>query len=105
MRHRYPEFQALGAALVLVSPDDQGATRDLVARLELPYPVLSDPDLAVTDAYGARHDHEPNGKLIPRPAAFVIDQAGRIRFAYKGDSVPDRPSEDTLLEVIRGLVE
>jgi peroxiredoxin len=69
----------------------------------LPYPVLSDPDLAAIDAYDVRHDNEPTGRLIPRPGAFIIDRAGRIQFAYKGDSVPDRPSEDALLDFLRTL--
>jgi len=103
LRHKHAEFQALGAALVTVSPDAQAATSGLVERLELPYLVLSDPDLAAVDAYDVRHDNEPAGRLIPRPGAFIIDRDGRIQFAYKGDSVPDRPSEDALLDFLRTL--
>lgn len=89
--------------MVAVSPDDREATLGLVERLELPYPVLSDPELRATDAYGARHHNEPYGKQIPRPAVFIMDSDWRVRYAYVGDSVPDRPSEDVMLDVVRSV--
>lgn len=90
--------------MAAISPDDEKATADLTQRLALPFTVLSDPDLTATDAYGVRHDGAPEGRLIPRPAVFIIDKAGRIRFAYKGDSVPDRPDEDTIISVVRRML-
>lgn len=45
----------LGAAIVGVSPDTTEESADLIERLSLGYPILADPDLAVTDRFGLRH--------------------------------------------------
>lgn len=47
--------------------------------------------------YGVFHQHEPKGRPIARPAAFVIDGEGVIRYRYVGDDPRDRPSADELL--------
>ena len=91
MRQESPEFAKHGAEIVTVSPDDGSTTADLAARLKLPLVMLSDPDLAAADAYGVRHVNEPKGRLIPRPAEFVVDGDGTVRFAYVGQDPTDRP--------------
>ncbi len=105
LRQRIAEFDSLDAELVVISPDNKENTIGLVGRLELPYPVLSDPDLRVIDAFGVRHVSEPYGKQIPRPATFVMDRDWRVRFAYVGDSVPDRPAEDVMLDAVRSVIK
>jgi peroxiredoxin Q/BCP len=101
LRQRNPEFESEGADIVAVSPDSVAATRTLVERLELPFTVLSDPELGAVDAYQVRHDEEPRGRLIPRPSVFVINPQGTIEYVYVGENPSDRPAEDELLAVIR----
>ena len=89
--------------MVAVSSDDAAATARNIQQLELTYPVLSDPGLRGVDAYAVRHVDEPQGKQIPRPAAFIVDVNGIVRFTYVGENPRDRPSEDQLLEVLANL--
>lgn len=103
LRQRIAEFASVGAEVIAVSPDDQASTLGLVQRLNLPFVVLSDPELQAIDDFGARHLNEPHGKQIPRPAVFILDKDWRVRFAYVGDSVPDRPSEDVMLDALRAI--
>lgn len=102
LRQRDPEFRSAGAEIIAISPDNITATKELAERLELSFTVLSDPELAVADAYRVRHDDEPKGRLIPRPSVFVISPEGIIEFAYVGQSPSDRPAENDLLAAVRG---
>lgn len=103
MQRRLSEFENRSAEVIAVSPDDAAATGENVAQLALTFPVLSDPALLGVDAFEVRHLDEPTGRQIPRPAAFVIDMAGKVRFAYIGENPRDRPTEDQLLEIVATL--
>jgi peroxiredoxin len=75
---RRAELEARGAKLVAVSVDPVEQNREVAERLKLDYPILSDPGLAATDAFGLRH---PGGNPfksgkdadIPRPATYVFE--------------------------------
>lgn len=67
-----------------------GISRDLPAKLRefrehdgLTYPLLSDPDHAVHDAYGAWGEKQNYGKTITGVlrSTFVVDEEGRISLA------------------------
>ncbi|MDP2870953.1 MAG: redoxin domain-containing protein [Bacillota bacterium] len=105
LRQRDPEFREYEAEIVAISPDDQQATKELVERLELPFTVLSDPHLEAAGAYHVRHIDEPSGRRIPRPATFVIGPDGLVLYAYVGENARDRPGEDDLLAVVRGIAQ
>ncbi len=62
------------------------------ARLRLPFPLLSDPDLAVARAYGAVR---PGGRSIAR-SVVLIEQDGTIRYSQAG-----APGAEIVLEALR----
>jgi peroxiredoxin len=59
----------------------------------LTFPLLSDPDLVVTRAYGVADE----GNGIPWPAEFLIDSPGVIRWRATAESVGTRPSANDVL--------
>ncbi len=65
------EFQQAGAAVVGISKDDPGTHAKFKGKYELDFPLLSDVDGLVHEAYGATG-------LLGRRTTFVIDQDGRI---------------------------
>jgi peroxiredoxin len=71
-----------------ISVDPVSKSRDLATSLALPFPVLSDPDLAVIRAYGVAD--ESNG--IAWPAEFLVDPGGTIRWRATAKSVGTRAS-------------
>jgi peroxiredoxin len=103
LRQRTPEFTELGATILAVSPDGPEQSQALAEAQELAFALLSDPELRVADLYGVRHEDEPRGRLIPRPATFVLDAAGKVQYAYVGENPSDRPDEAELLAVVRSL--
>ncbi len=73
-------MRALGAQVVAVSADPLPQAEELAADLELPFPVLSDAERSAIRAYAVEHPEEG----VARPAAFLLDPAGRVRFRYVG---------------------
>jgi thioredoxin-dependent peroxiredoxin len=59
------------------------------AKLGLPFPLLSDPDLQISGAYGSL---KPDGRSIAR-SVCVIDRDGRVLYAQAG-----APGADIVLE-------
>jgi peroxiredoxin len=57
----------------------------------IPFPVLLDVELRAVDRLGLRHD-------LSRPATYILDKAGDVRFSYVGKDLSDRPSVKALLK-------
>jgi hypothetical protein len=72
----------------------------MVAKLRLPFPLLSDPDAAVISAWDV---YDPVGGThgpIARPAIFVVARDLRIPFEYIGRDFADRPPNATIYEAL-----
>jgi peroxiredoxin len=63
-----------------VNPASVGSHAGYATRLELPFPLLSDPDLAISRAYGTL---KPGGSGIAR-SVCLIDRDGRVLYAHEG---------------------
>ncbi|HEV7949781.1 MAG TPA: thioredoxin-dependent thiol peroxidase [Glaciihabitans sp.] len=68
-------YQVLG-----VSKDDLGALKKFQSEQGLNFPLLSDPDLAVHNAYGAYGEKNLYGKVVTGVlrSTFVVDETGNI---------------------------
>lgn len=74
-----------------VNPAPVERHADYADRLELPFPLLSDPDLAVARAYGAVH---PGGASLSR-TVVLVEQGGIVRFAQ-----PGAPGADLVMDAL-----
>jgi peroxiredoxin Q/BCP len=80
IRDRGDEYAAAGARVVGVSPDEPEALSKFADNQSLEFTLLSDPDHAVAEAYGAWGEKSMYGKKymgILR-TTFIIDADGRI---------------------------
>lgn len=66
---------AEGAAMLGISGDSPEAAARLTKELGLPFPILSDPRMAVVRAFGMYGD----SMGMPEMGYVVIDKQGRIR--------------------------
>jgi thioredoxin-dependent peroxiredoxin len=94
VRDALPDLRGLDAVAYGISPDDPKLQGRFDDKHTLGYPLLSDPDHAVAEAYGVWGEKSMYGKKymgIVR-SAFVIDGAGKVAAAlYKvspKDTVP-----------------
>jgi peroxiredoxin len=86
---RYQEYdvQPLG-----VNPASPKSHAEYASHLRLPFPLLSDPSLAISRAYGALR---PDGKGIAR-SVYLIDRDGTILYSQSG-----APGAEIILESLR----
>jgi peroxiredoxin len=75
------KFQDAGAKVFGISTDNIPSLKEFVAKLGLPFPLLSDfIDRKVTQAYGV---YLPKYGIAGR-VTFVIDKEGKIDFIEQG---------------------
>ena len=80
LRDSREAIEVAGATVIGISPDKPGAQAKFDSKYGLGFTLLSDPDHAVADAYGAWGERSMYGKKymgIVR-SAFVIDEQGVI---------------------------
>jgi peroxiredoxin len=82
---------------VVVDPVEKNAK--VVEHLKLSYRIVADTERRVIDAYDLRHDEGGEGG-IARPATFLIDSNGIVRWRDLTESYRLRPRpEDVLAQV------
>ena len=62
LKEGYDELQKLGYEVVGVSPDKEKALTNFINKFELPYHLWSDPEHALTEAFGAWGEKKMYGK-------------------------------------------
>ncbi len=85
-----------------ISPDSTGQSLDLAGKIgrdgrgALSVSLLSDPHSGVIDRYGLRDPAYAREKIdgVPRPAVFVLDQRGRVRWSKVESDYRERPSNE-----------
>lgn len=86
MRDALPELSEAGVAVIGISPDKVPQQKKFDEKHGLGFPLLSDPDHRIAEAYGVWGEKKMYGKTtmgIVR-SAFLIDEDGRIAAAgYK----------------------
>ncbi|PRY54216.1 MULTISPECIES: thioredoxin-dependent thiol peroxidase [Glycomyces] len=82
-RDSLASLQAAGFAVVGISPDEPEELAKFVERDGLTFPLLSDPEHKVLEAYGAWGEKKNYGRTITGVirSTFVIDEAGEIESA------------------------
>ncbi len=92
-------FAELGVDVVGISSDDLESHQAFRDKHDLPFVLLSDPDLKVAKLYGCK------GALGMKRAVFLVDEKGLIRYAHVEALALFRRRAEELLEAIRELDE
>ena len=85
----------IGDTTVLgISPDKPAAQKRFDQKYGLGFPLLSDPDKAVAQAFGAFGEKKMYGKVTQGiiRSAFLVDEQGRIEQAWYKISPKDTPT-------------
>jgi len=100
LRDDYDRFTALGAEVLAISAESPARSEAYLRSHPLPYPTLVDADHKVFDAY------DVTSRLISlgqRPALFVVDSEGVVRFEEVGAQQYNIPPNDEVLQVLGSL--
>lgn len=121
LQEALPSYQALGASLVAISPQTKPNSRKSIRQNNLEFPILSDPENRVAEAFGLRFrmpdylidlyrnvlgnnlpvvNGDPSWTL-PMPGRFVIGQDRVISYAEVNPDYTRRPEPQDLLPALR----
>ena len=86
------DFEGMDAVVIGCSPDDPASHRKFIEKHDLQVTLVSDPDRAVMEKYGAWGEKTMYGKKVTGVirSTVLIDPKGKIAFHWP--SVSDSPS-------------
>ena len=89
-----------------MSPDTPDENVQFRQENGLPFALLSDVDMSVTDKYGLRHPggRAATGEDKPYPTTFIIDGQGRVLARLENETHRQRPQPETVLQALRDAV-
>ncbi len=118
-----PEFSALGAELVAISPQIAKFSRALVKAKKLTFQILGDPANQVAGQFGLVHTvpqglrkiylqfgidlpryNADDSWTLPLAARFIIDRETVIRYAETDADYTIRPEPTHTLEALRTII-
>jgi thioredoxin-dependent peroxiredoxin len=100
-RDAYADFREAGIEVIGISPDNEGSHSKFIAKYQLPFVLLSDPDHQVCEAFGAwglkkMYGREYEGVFR---TTFVIGPDGKIKHVFENVKPADHSQE--VLEVVK----
>ncbi len=99
LRDHRQDLAGIGAEVVGISPDQPEDQLAFDRKYRLGFPLLSDPDHSVAEAWGAWGEKTRNEKTYEGiiRSSFLVDEDGRIERAWYGvkpeDTVPNALAE------------
>jgi peroxiredoxin Q/BCP len=100
LRDDIGRFEQAGAQVVTVAPESADGVARFVGERDFPFPLLADPEHRVFDAYDVASTMMSLGQ---RPAVFVVDTTGVVRFDSVGTQQWQIPGDDKVLGVVSSL--
>ncbi len=99
LKDDYQKIRDLGAELLMITSTDQQQSQEIVDNLDLPYPLLYDPDCATFRDYKI-------GQALgaPLPAQFILNNQGFITFRHLFSFTDGHASTDTILTQLKQLI-
>lgn len=116
-------ISALGATLVLISPNTIAHNQAIAEEKKLACELLSDPGNTVVARYGLRYTLEDDLKTLyqqfgidladyngddswtlPLPARLIIDTEGLVRYAAIGTDYTVRPDPAETVEALKAII-
>jgi len=98
------KLDEVGIRPVAISVDTAEVSRDLCQKAGYTFTFLSDPKAEVIRRYDLVHAGEgENGQDIARPAEFVLDSSGTVRWVNLTENLWVRARPDQIIEVAKTL--
>ena len=103
--------QNQNAKLLAISVDPPDVSKKFAEKIAsdgegaINFPILSDPDHKIIDAYGLRDPAYEGQKVygIPHPAVYVIDKQGKVVWARIESDYKQRPTNQEIRAAIESL--
>jgi len=100
LRDDHEQFVAAGASVIAVAPESVASVERFTTQHPVPFPIVSDSDHAVFDAYDVVTRALSLGQ---RPAVFVLDRDGIVRFDAIGTQQWQIADNKTVVAILSSL--
>src|SRR5258706_5248049 len=102
-RDLHSQFAKLGATIAGVSRDSIKSHESFKAKMEFPFPLISDADEALCTLFGVMKMKNMYGKKVRgiERSTFVIDGKGVLAHEWRGVKVPGHAAE--VLALVKSL--
>ncbi len=98
------KFTEAGIRPVAISVDTPEVSRDLCQKAGYTFTFLSDPKVETIRRYDLVHAGQGiNGQDIARPAEFLLDQSGTVRWVNLTENLWVRARTEQMLEAAKAL--
>ena len=98
-QQRLPEFETRALRVVAISVDAPEVSKRHCQKMGFTYPFLADPKAEVVRRYDLLHPGAgPKGADISRPAEFLIDATGTIRWVNLTENAAVRARPEQVLQ-------
>ena len=103
VRDRSADYEAAGARVIGISPDEVGAIDKFAGKYDLDFTLLADADHAVAEKYGAWVEKSMYGNkyMGVARATFIIDPKGKIARVFP--KVQPKKHDDLVLKALAEL--
>ena len=89
---------------VAISVDAPEVSRNLAGKAGYTFPILSDPQAETIRRYNLLHKAGgPEGSDIARPAEFLVDSSGTVRWTNFTEDIRIRAKADEMLAAAKEL--
>ncbi len=96
---KLPDFEARGIRLVAISVDTQATTQQHCQKMGFTFSFLADPKAEVIRRYDLMHKGGgPRHTDIARPAEFLIDSSGTVRWVNLTENAAVRARPEQVLD-------
>ena len=108
MRRRLDDLKSHGAQLLAIDPHESWSAKYLLKESgfetdDVHYPLLLDPTQTVSATYGVAFQMRIHTEVSNRPATFIIDREGVVRYERRATKYNDRPTPDEIIEQLGKL--
>ena len=108
MRDKLAGLKGQGARLLAVDPHESWAAKRLLKdsgfeSSDVSFPLLLDPSQTVSATYGVAFQMRIHTEWSNRPATFVIDKKGIVRYVRRATTYGDRPTPAQIVTELKKL--
>ncbi len=103
MQSRLDEIRSADADVLAICVDSVEENAGVVEKLNLDFPILSDPELEVGDAYDLRHEDALPGRDVTRPAVFILDREGVVQWRALTENWRVRVRPEQIIEQLLAM--
>jgi peroxiredoxin len=105
IREIYPELERCGARVVVVLAEKQERIKSFLEHHTYPFPLLSDGGRQVVKEYGVYVRVNFESLHIARPAVFILDREGIIRYIFIASIQFEYAEDDDIFSTLDAMRE